>query len=99
VPARARRGESVSVRALVQHPMESGFRLDERGQRIARDMIDRFVCTFNGLEVFRVDWQDGVAANPLIEFRFAVTASGRFEFNWRGDHGFVALASASIEVT
>lgn len=99
VPAQARAGESVTIRALVQHPMENGFRHDERGQRIARDMIDQFVCTFNGVEVFRADLLGGIAANPLIQFQMTVRESGTFEMSWRGDHGYWATAHARIEVT
>ncbi len=98
VPTRARAGESITVRALAQHPMENGFRHDERGQRIARDMIEQFVCTFNGVEVFRAELLGGIAANPLIQFQMTMSESGTFEMTWRGDHGYVAHASARIEV-
>jgi sulfur-oxidizing protein SoxZ len=99
VPARARVGESVTLRALAQHPMENGFRVDERGQRIRRDMIEQFVCTFNGTEVFRADLLGGIAANPLIQFQMTMTESGTFEMSWIGDHGYQARARARIEVT
>ena len=59
VPPRAARGDIVTVRALAQHPMENGFRHNEHGQRIARDMIRRFRCTFDGQEVFRADLLGG----------------------------------------
>ena len=98
VPPRARVGESVTIRALAQHPMENGFRVDERGQRIARDMIEQFVCTFNGVEVFRADLLGGIAANPLIQFQMTINESGTFEMSWRGDHGYLARAHARIEV-
>src|SRR2546427_8940352 len=34
-----------------------------------RSIIRRFVCTYNGAEVFRVDLHPAVAANPLIMSR------------------------------
>ena len=98
VPATARLGESITVRALAQHPMENGFRRNERGELIARDMIERFVCTFNGVEVFRADLLGGIAANPLIQFQMTITQSGTFEMVWRGDQNYVARASASIRI-
>jgi sulfur-oxidizing protein SoxZ len=98
VPKTARKGESITVRALAQHPMENGFRHDERGQRIPRDMIEQFVCTFNGTEVFKADLLGGIAANPLIQFQMTVSESGTFEMSWRGDHDYLAQATARIEV-
>ncbi|MDI9331916.1 MAG: thiosulfate oxidation carrier complex protein SoxZ [Alphaproteobacteria bacterium] len=99
VPPRAQVGELITIRALAQHPMENGHRLDERGQHIARDMIHQFHCTFNGVEVFRADLLGGIAANPLILFQMRVTVSGTFQMQWQGDHGYLARAQAQIEVT
>ncbi len=98
VPARAQIGASIVIQALAQHPMENGFRHDERGQRIPRDMIEQFTCTFNGSEVFRADLLGGIAANPLIQFQMTMSESGIFEMTWRGEQGELARASARIEV-
>jgi sulfur-oxidizing protein SoxZ len=99
VPSTAKPGESVTIRAMAQHPMENGFRRNELGELIARDMIDSFVCEFNGVEVFKVDLVGGIAANPLIQFQMTVTESGTLWMKWRGDDGYLAQAQAKIEVT
>ena len=99
VPKQARRGEIVTLRALAQHPMENGFRHNEHGQRIPRDMINRFRCTFNGQEVFRADLVGGIAANPLMQFTLRAMESGRIDFFWDGDNGYQTTASANIEVS
>lgn len=99
VPPQAKRGESITIRALIQHPMENGFRHDERGQRIPRDMIDHFVCHFNGTEVFRADLIGGIAANPLIQFQMTLSESGTLDMLWQGERGEVARASARVEVS
>jgi sulfur-oxidizing protein SoxZ len=98
VPATAQPGESITIRALAQHPMENGFRRNELGELIPRDMIDSFVCEFNGVEVFRVDLVGGIAANPLIQFQMTIHESGTFGMKWRGDDGYEAQAQAKIEV-
>ena len=97
-PNRALKGESVTIRALAQHPMENGFRRNELGELIARDMIDLFVCEFNGTEVFRVDLVGGIAANPLIQFQMTMSESGTWIMKWSGDDGYQATAQAKIEV-
>ena len=98
VPPRAARGDIITVRALAQHPMENGLRHNEYGQRIDRDMIRQFRCTFDGQEVFRAELLGGIAANPLMQFTVRVVRSGRFEFFWNGDNGYQTTAAASIEV-
>lgn len=98
VPATARPGEIVTIKALVGHVMETGFRHTETGAVIPRDIIRSFVCTYDGTEVFRADFHPAIAANPLIEFSTVATQSGRLEFRWTGDNGFSASASAQITV-
>ena len=98
VPARAKRGEIVELRAIVSHVMETGFRHTESGGLVPRDIIRRMVCSYNGEEVFRADFHPAVAANPLIAFTTVATESGRIEFRWTGDNDFSATESAQITV-
>ena len=98
VPARARRGEIIEIKALVGHVMETGYRHTETGVLIPRDIIRAFVCTYSGEEIFRADFHPAVATNPLIEFTTIATESGKFEFRWTGDNGFSATESALITV-
>ena len=98
VPARARRGEVIEIKALVGHVMETGYRHTETGVPIPRDIVRAFVCTYNGEEIFRADFHPAVAANPLIEFTTIATESGKLEFRWIGDNGFSATEPAAITV-
>lgn len=98
IPASARRGEVVEVKALVQHAMETGFRRTQLGEVIPRDIIRSFVCIYNGEEVFRAELHPAISANPLITFSLIATASGTVEFRWTGDRGFSLTESAKITV-
>ena len=98
VPARARRGEIVELKTLVSHVMETGYRRNQLGERIPRDIIRRFVCTYNGVEIFRADLHPAIAANPFIVFSTVATESGTLTFQWTGDNGFSVTESASIVV-
>ena len=99
VPKRARPGQVIEIKTLVSHPMETGYRRDMVGRAIPRDIINRFVCTYNGVEVFRAELYPAMAANPLITFTTVATESGTLEFKWTGDNGYVATHSAQITVT
>jgi sulfur-oxidizing protein SoxZ len=98
VPARAKRGEVIELRALIGHVMETGFRRTETGSTVPRDIIRQLVCSYNGTEVFRADFHPAVAANPLITFTTVATESGKIEFRWTGDNDFSATESAQITV-
>lgn len=98
LPAQAKRGEIIDIKTLAAHPMETGFRRTQLGELIPRDIIRRFVCTYNGEEVFRVELHPAVAANPLIAFTTVATESGKLAFEWVGDNGFAVTETASIRV-
>jgi sulfur-oxidizing protein SoxZ len=98
VPPRARRGEVIEIKTLISHTMETGFRRTQIGGLIPRDIIRRFVCTYNGTEVFRAELHPAIAANPFIAFSTIATESGTLAFHWTGDNGFSVTQSAAITV-
>lgn len=98
VPATAKRGEIIEIKALVRHAMETGFRRTQLGERIPRDIIRQLVCTYNGVEIMRADFHPAIAANPLFAFTTVATESGTIAFRWTGDKGLVVTASAAIAV-
>ena len=99
MPAVAKKGEIVDIRIIVQHDMESGFRHTETGERVPRDIIRDFVCTYGGVEVFRVELHPGMGANPLIIFSTVATETGTLEFKWSGDNGYASSTSSVLTVT
>jgi sulfur-oxidizing protein SoxZ len=98
VPAAARIGEVIEVRATVQHPMETGFRVGGDGQVLARNLVRRVECRFDGEQVFAADLHPAIAANPYLAFALRVTATGLLTVTWQGDGGFSHSASARINV-
>ncbi len=98
VPKTARRGEVIEVRALIAHPMETGYRPGADGQTLPRDLIRRFTCRYDGEVVFAAELYAAVAANPYVAFTTVATASGTLEFVWEGDNGFAQTERAAIAV-
>ncbi len=99
VPKTAQVGDVIELKALIQHPMESGFRRGSRGEVIERDIITRFECHYDDELVFEADFFPAVAANPLITFHTRAVRSGTLEFRWTDQAGVSWSASADIEVT
>jgi sulfur-oxidizing protein SoxZ len=98
VPKTAKRGDIIEIKTLISHIMETGFRHTSAGQVIPRNIITRFVCTYNGEQIFGADLFPAVAANPYIAFYTIATDSGAIAFEWNGDNGFHETASATITV-
>jgi sulfur-oxidizing protein SoxZ len=98
VPERAQRGEVIEIRAMIEHPMESGFRLNNVGQPIPRHIVERFSCRYDGREVFSARLHPAVSTNPYFLFHVVATRSGELVFTWTDDQGNAATHTARIEV-
>lgn len=98
VPAKASKGDVVEIKTLINHVMETGFRRDNVGQAIPRDIITKFTCTYAGEEVFRMDFFTGVAANPFVAFTTIAVATGDLVFEWTDQHGAITREQARITV-
>jgi sulfur-oxidizing protein SoxZ len=98
VPPKAKRGDVILIRSLISHVMENGFRIDNTGKPIPRNIITSMVCTYNGEEIFNATLHPAIAANPFLTFHTVATESGTIAFKWTGDNGFEAEASAKITV-
>jgi sulfur-oxidizing protein SoxZ len=98
VPKQAKRGEIIEIKTLVSHPMETGYRRSNMGGAIPRDIINSFVCTYNGEEIFRAELFPAISANPFITFHTVATESGTLAFKWTDDKGEVSTQSVSISV-
>lgn len=98
VPKTAARGEVISVRIAIQHPMETGFRFDVNGRAIPKNVINTLIVRYNDAEVFRAEMGSGVAANPLLQFHTVAEASGEFVFEWVDDAGQRGMERATLVV-
>jgi sulfur-oxidizing protein SoxZ len=98
VPPKAKRGDIIEIKTLISHIMETGFRHDNVGKPIPRNIITRFIATYNGEEIFSADIYPAIAANPFISFSTVATDSGTIAFDWTGDNGFHETGSAKITV-
>lgn len=98
VPRTARAGEVIEIRALIAHPMETGYRRGDGGQLLARDIIRRFSCRYDGELVFSAELFPAISANPYLAFHTRATQSGTLSFTWEGDNGFSQTESVAITV-
>jgi sulfur-oxidizing protein SoxZ len=98
VPREVKKGSTFEIKTLITHEMETGHRRDSAGNPIPRNIINRFVATYDGEEIFSADLFPGVAANPYLAFSTVATASGEISFSWAGDDGTTHTEKAPIKV-
>jgi len=98
VPKTAAAGESITIKTLISHKMESGQRKDDDGNIIPRSIINRFTADFNGQNVIDVTLEPAISTNPYFQFEATVPESGEFTFTWYDDDGDVYETSKKIEV-
>ena len=98
VPKHAKAGDVIEVKSLISHKMESGQRKDKAGKKIPRQIINKFVATFGGAEVFSADWYPAISANPYMAFYMRVEKSGDLELTWTDDDGSTYTKKTAITV-
>jgi sulfur-oxidizing protein SoxZ len=98
LPPEARHGDAFEVRISIRHPMETGYRTNESGEHVPRNVIRRFTCRYNGAPVFGVRMTSGIAANPYLRFFITARESGTLDFEWVDDGGARGEAHAEVKV-
>lgn len=99
VPAAARRGDVIAIRALIAHPMETGLRLGAGEEWVRQRIISRFRCAYRGVGLFRARLYPAIATNPYFQFHARAEASGAFEFDWYDTLDLTFTDRAEITVT
>ena len=97
-PKTAKRDSVVEIKALIMHPMETGFRPGPNGRIIPRNIIERFTATWNGTEIFDMEMSPAIAANPFVSFFAVASESGTVSLRWTGDEGFAVEERVAIVV-
>ncbi|MEM9341675.1 MAG: thiosulfate oxidation carrier complex protein SoxZ [Pseudomonadota bacterium] len=99
VPKTAAAGETITIKTLISHKMESGQRKDKDGNVIPRSIINRFTADFNGQNVIDVAMEPAISTNPFFEFEAVVPEAGAFTFTWYDDDGSVYEETKEIAIS
>lgn len=98
VPATAKRGAIIPIRAVISHPMETGMRLDGLEEWVRQRIISRFDCVYNGVTVFRTRLHPAIATNPYFLFYARAKETDTFEFSWFDTTNFTYTNGAPITI-
>ena len=90
-------GDITEVQALIQHPMDSGFVKDAKGEIIAAHFIQQLTFEYDGKPVFVADWGGGVSKDPYVKFSFKGGKKGDdLKVSWSDNKGATDSTTAKI---
>lgn len=90
-------GDITEVQVLIQHPMDTGFVKDAKGEVIPAHFIKELKFECNGKEVFVADWGTAVSKDPYVKFSFRGAAKGdEIKISWVDNRGASDTTTAKI---
>jgi sulfur-oxidizing protein SoxZ len=91
-------GETTEVQALIQHPMDSGFVKDAKGEIIPPHFIRELTFVYDGKNVFVADWGAAVSKDPYVKFSFKGGKKGDdLKISWVDNQGQSDTTTAKIQ--
>jgi len=96
VPAQIRKGDLITVHAIVSHPMDTGFFRTRDGDPIPAYFIKDVVVTYGDQEVARFEWTSGISRDPVITFTLRADREVPLSMVWTDNKGGVYRQSADI---
>ncbi len=82
-------GTVASIAAIMNHPMETGFRKDPKTATIVpAHFIEEVVCTLNGTTILTALWSGAVSKHPYLSFHVQDAKAGDVvALQWRDNTG------------
>ena len=81
-------GDITDLRILMQHPMETGQRKDEKGQTLPAHFIQTFSVLHNGKLLIDGQLNTSISKNPLFTFKArGIKAGDKVSVNWTDNTG------------
>ena len=82
-------GDICNVKVLMNHPMETGQRRDQKtGQLVPAHFIQQVTANLNGRLVMEAQWTQAISRNPFFGFKVKGARSGdRITVAWVDNQG------------
>ena len=92
-------GDITEVQTLIQHPMDSGFVKDAKGEIIPPHFIQQLTFEYDGRNVFVADWGGGISKDPYVKFAFKGGKKGDdLKVSWVDNKGATDTTTAKISI-
>ena len=93
------KGGAVTVKSLLKHPMETGFRKDKKtGDKIPAHYITEVTCEVGGKNVMTAYLGPGVSKDPYMSFDVKGAKKGdTVKLSWVDNKGESASGEATVK--
>jgi sulfur-oxidizing protein SoxZ len=90
-------GDVTEVRILMQHPMETGLRKDDKGQTLPAQFIQSFTVSLNGKPIIDGQLNTSISKNPLFTFKArGVKGGDKLAVTWVDNTGDKRLDELTV---
>lgn len=98
VPKTIKQGETITVRALVPHPMEI-IQRDKDGKVVDKlyNYIHTARVTYSGTELLSAQLTQSISANPVLAFKMKADKPGKVEITFEDTTGAKYVGSVDIK--
>jgi sulfur-oxidizing protein SoxZ len=91
-------GDLTEVQVLIQHPMDSGFVKDDKGEIIPPHFIKELTFEHEGKTIFVADWGTAISKDPYVKFSFKGAKKGdELKVTWVDNKGESDTTIAKIQ--
>lgn len=87
----------VEVKALINHPMETGLRKDKDGNKIPAHYINELVIQVNDKDAMTVNWGASVSKNPYLSVIVAGAKGDTVKLSWTDNKGESDSAETEVK--
>jgi sulfur-oxidizing protein SoxZ len=96
IPSQIKRGDLITVNAIVSHPMDTGFFRTASGEPIPAYFIKDVVVTYGKDEVARFEWTSGISRDPVVSFTLTADREAPLTMVWTDNKGAVFKQSVQV---
>lgn len=72
----------LQIKALINHPMETGQRKDKKGETIPAHYISELVIQVNGKDAVSANWGPSISKNPFVSVSAAGKKGDTVKLSW-----------------
>ncbi len=97
IPRNIKKGDIIPIKALIIHPMETGFRKDKKTGKLIPAYYINDVTVYYGNEVItRCEWTIAVSADPFMTFYLKADKAAPLRIIWKDNKGGVYEKTVQI---
>ena len=92
------KGGVVTVKALMNHPMETGLRKDKKtGKMFPAHFISEVTATIGGANAIHAYWSGGISKNPYLAFDAPGKKGDELTLSWTDNQGNSESATTKVK--